>query len=289
MKGETHLMNDIYTQIAKNYDAMSKTYKKIADYILKNPVAASFLTVGKLACQAGVSEASIIRFANFLGFSGYSALQKVMQDHTQSKMDTRQRLTLSYSAYNDKEDGVRQVFSEEADNLSQTLKELDMEAFFKAADALAQAKRVVILCARSAVGLGLFFQYYLKLSVPQVYLIQDFQNNEELLGSLGKEDVVFSLSFKRYAARTVRLTEYASRKDCFIIALTDFMTSPLIRYSDCYLLARTRLFTYLDSFIAPQAIINALLITLGRRKNKALEKHFAQMENIWSEMEVFME
>ena len=63
-------MNDIYAQIAKNYDAMSKTHKKIADYILKNPVAASFFTVAKLASQAGVSEASIIRFANFLGFTG---------------------------------------------------------------------------------------------------------------------------------------------------------------------------------------------------------------------------
>lgn len=282
-------MNDIYAQIAKNYDAMSKTHKKIADYILKNPVAASFFTVGKLASQAGVSEASIIRFANFLGFTGYSALQKVMQDHTKNKMDTRQRLALSYSAYDDKEEGVRQVFHEETENLAETLKGLDMGEFFKAADALAQAKRVFILCARSAVGLGLFFQYYLKLSVPQVCLIQDFQNNEELLASLGNEDVVFSLSFKRYTRRTVQLTEYAYQKDCFIIALTDHMTSPLIRYSDCYLLARTRLFTYLDSFIAPQAIINALLITLGRRKNKELEEHFTQMEKIWSDLDVFIE
>ena len=122
-------MNDIYAQIAKNYDAMSKTHKKIADYILKNPVAASFFTVGKLASQAGVSEASIIRFANFLGFTGYSALQKVMQDHTKNKMDTRQRLALSYSAYDDKEEGVRQVFHEETENLAETLKGLDMGEF----------------------------------------------------------------------------------------------------------------------------------------------------------------
>lgn len=284
-------MNDtknIYDQIAKQYDNMSKTHKKIADYILKNPVTSSFLTVGKLAAQADVSEASVIRFSNFLGFDGYRALQKIMQTHTQNQMDVRQRLALSYSAYDDREAGIRQLFKEESENLDDTLKTLDMDTFFKVADALNQAHRVVIVCARSAVSLAAFFQYYLRMCIPQVYIVEDFQNNEELINSLNENDVVFAISFQRYAKRTVELAEYISRKNCLLVALTDLMTSPLIRYADDYLLAKTQLFTYLDSFIAPLTIINALLVTLGRMKNEQLEQHFSQMEPIWDELEIFI-
>ena len=72
---------NIYEEMAKKRDGMSKTQKKIADYILEHQVAVSFYTVGKLAKEANVSEASVVRFANFLGYDGYSSLQKQMQEN----------------------------------------------------------------------------------------------------------------------------------------------------------------------------------------------------------------
>lgn len=282
-------MNDIYEQIARQREMMSKTQKKIADYILAHQVAASFHTVGRLAKETGVSEASVVRFANFLGFDGYTSFQREMQNKTQNQMDTPQRLALSYSAYGGREEGVAQVFKEDIQNLSDTLQELNMDMFFDIVHELVCARRIFIVCSRSSAGLGLFFQYYLRWSGSQVYLIDDLQNNEEMINNLNGDDFVFAISFKRYSKRTVDILQYMSKRECKVASLTDFLTSPLIRCSDYYLLARANMSTYLDSYVAPQAIIDALLMAIGKEKNKELEQHFQEMEEIWHDLDVFIE
>lgn len=282
-------MNNIYEQIARKREEMSKTQKKIADYILAHQVAASFHTVGRLAKETGVSEASVVRFANFLGFDGYTSFQKQMQEKTQNQMDTPQRLALSYSVYEGREEGVAQVFKDDIQNLSDTLQGLDMDMFFAIVHELIKAKRIFIVCSRSSVGLGLFFQYYLRWSGSQVYLIDDLQNNEELINGLCRDDFVFAISFKRYSKRTVDILQYMSKRKCKVASLTDFLTSPLIRCSDYYLLAKANMSTYLDSYVAPQAIIDALLMAIGKEKNKELECHFQEMEEVWHDLDVFTE
>ena len=47
--------------------------------------------------------------------------------------------------------------------------------------------------------------------------------------------------------------------------------------------------TYLDSYVAPQAIIDALLMAIGKEKNKELECHFQEMEEVWHDLDVFTE
>ena len=52
--------------IAEKYDGMSKTQKKIANFILQNITAASYYNIQQLAQAVGTSEASILRFCTFL-------------------------------------------------------------------------------------------------------------------------------------------------------------------------------------------------------------------------------
>lgn len=281
-------MNNIYEQIAKSYETMSKTQKKVADFILQDRLGASFLNVSKLASGAGVSEASIIRFANFLGLSGYSELQRLMQESARTQMGTKERLTMSYSAY-EEEKGIVKIFEEEQQHIRSTLENLDTDMFFKIVDALKDAKRVFVVCGRSALGLGVFIDYYLKLMNDQVYIIEGFEHNEELISEIGSDDMVIALSFKRYTRKTVEMLEFLSKKQCKIASITDEMSSPLIKYSDFYLLAETRISAYLDSFVAPQALINALLIYVGKAKNRELEERFGKLEELWHDIGTFME
>jgi DNA-binding MurR/RpiR family transcriptional regulator len=63
--------------------AMSKAQEKIARYILENPNQIPFLTVGKLAKIVKVSDTTVVRFATFLGFSGYPEFQSHIQSSVQ--------------------------------------------------------------------------------------------------------------------------------------------------------------------------------------------------------------
>ena len=71
---------DLMKIIRFKYKKLSKGQKLIAEYILKNYDKAAFMTASKLGISVGVSESTVVRFANELGFSGYPKLQKALQE-----------------------------------------------------------------------------------------------------------------------------------------------------------------------------------------------------------------
>ncbi len=89
-------MNENVINIIKNrYFHMSKSQKRISDYILNNSIKVAFMTAKALAKEAEVSESTVVRFANSIGFIGYPELIDALQDNIKSKITTIERFDLS--------------------------------------------------------------------------------------------------------------------------------------------------------------------------------------------------
>ena len=54
------------------YDDLSKQNKRVCAFFIHNHLKAAFLTTAEVAEQAGVSPATVVRFAVAMGFSGYA-------------------------------------------------------------------------------------------------------------------------------------------------------------------------------------------------------------------------
>ena len=91
MKDGKHLISNIQSQYAR----LSKGQKLIAQYILKNYDKVAFMTACKLGDNVGVSESTVVRFANALGFSGYPKLQDALQELIKNKLTTVQRVEMN--------------------------------------------------------------------------------------------------------------------------------------------------------------------------------------------------
>ena len=280
-------MNDIYEKIAKKTEAMSKSQKKIANYILKNRDNVAFMNVSELAEEAEVSQASIIRFATFMGYKGYPQLQSELREKTREQLNIRDRLTISYEEYNENDAGIAKIFKEDINRINTTLAGLNFETFHAVIEEIIKARRVYIVCGRSAVALGSFFHYYLNMALGNVELVSSFDNREELMHDVQEGDVVIAITFSMYTRRTVEILEYAYKKNALTISITDYMTSPVIKSSRYYLLTETRFNTYLDSFVAPLSLINAILTYIGKHKNTELEARLTSLEKMWKEFDVF--
>src|SRR5699024_11393485 len=100
---------------------MSKSQHKIADYILDNKHSAAFLTGAKLALAVGVSEATIVRFANFIGFSGYNDLQKNLAHSVEKQLNTVDRIKMSRSVHSESERSIFDVFECDIQNIKVTM------------------------------------------------------------------------------------------------------------------------------------------------------------------------
>jgi DNA-binding MurR/RpiR family transcriptional regulator len=55
---------------------MSKSFARLADFLLDSYVEASFMTASELAQELNLDAATVVRFSQQLGYSGYPKLHK---------------------------------------------------------------------------------------------------------------------------------------------------------------------------------------------------------------------
>jgi len=278
---------NVYQHIAEKMHLMSKSQLKIAKYILENTNSVPFLNVAKLAKKAKVSEATVVRFATFLGFSGYPELQQYMQDSVKQQLTIAERLKLSLQEYGEEEKGVYEIFQDDMANLKSTMEKLDIQAFFKAVDLLLRADKVYVVANRSAVSLGVFLQYYLDIILGNTEMIQSVEMMAQRLYQLNETDVVIGISFARYSTSTIKILSYAKERGATTIAITDNLLSPLIPHASVSLTASSQMPTFFDSFVAPLSLINALIAFIGKQKTHELQERLAKLEEIWDQLGIF--
>ncbi|MGG2089010.1 MurR/RpiR family transcriptional regulator [Priestia aryabhattai] len=280
-------MENVYKHIAEQMPTMSKSNLRIAKYILENPNTVPFLTGDKLAKITEVSPATVVRFSTFLGYSGYPELQQYMQNSAQQQLTTTERLKISKEVYDDQDQSVYDIFLDDISNIRSTLDRLDIKVFKSAVESLTKAKRVYIVANRSATALGVFLQYYLQFLLEQVELIHSIENVSERIFDLNEDDVVIGISFARYTKSTLKVLSYAKEKEATTVAITDNLLSPLIPYADIPLTASSQMPTFIDSFVAPLSLINALIISVGKEKEEDFQDKLESLEEMWDKFNIF--
>ncbi|MGX1901633.1 MurR/RpiR family transcriptional regulator [Thermolongibacillus altinsuensis] len=282
-------MNEVYRLIAEKLPEMSRAQRKIAKYVLNHPEAVPFFTVGKLAKMTGVSEATVVRFAMFLGFSGYPEWQRAMQESVKRQLTTVERLKISGEVYDSEDKAVFDMFQEDIERIKAMSAQMDMESFRQAVQYIIEAKRIFIIANRSAVSLGTFLEFYLDVLLENAELIRNPHGISEKLFRLNEDDVVIALSFARYTKSTIEAVAFAKDRGSKIIAITDRLLSPLVPYGNVTLCAPTEMPSFIDSFVAPLSLINALITEVGRRKRSEVEKHLSDLEETWKRFHIFYE
>ncbi len=281
-------MNNLLEHISENFSSLSKGHKKIASYVTENTDKAAFMTAGKLASSVSTSEATVIRFVSKLGFSGYAEFQKKMQEVLRGKLNNLQRMEVAFERIGNS-DLLRNVMHSDVENIKQTLEHINKEAFDKVANVIANAKNIYILGVRSSSALANFLGYYLSLFFDNVHLVNANAASEifEQIMRIGPDDAIIVISYPRYSSRSVKAAEFAKDKGSTVIAFTDSMSSPIVKYSTHQLIAKSEMAYFVDSFVAPFSLANALIVSLGLKKRNEVYKNFEYLENIWEEYQVY--
>jgi len=276
-----------YNLINEKRTDMSKSQHIIADYILENPHSIPFLTGAKLAELTGVSEATIVRFASFLGFAGYNEMQQQLAASIERRLNTVERLAMSRSEYTETEKVIYDHFNEDIKNIQTTMEQLNIEDFERAATYILEAKRIYIIANRSAYSLGTFLQYYFNIIFDKSQLIHTTESAFDHIHDVNENDVVLGISYARYTKSTLDVVSYAKQKGAKIIALTDNLTSPITAYANISLFASSDMKSFLDSFVAPLSVINTLIAYIGNKQREDTEKRLESFEQLWDQYDVF--
>lgn len=280
--------NDLLNNINSKYNELSKGQKLLANYILNNYEKAVFLTAARLGKVVGVSESTVVRFATILGYDGYPAMQRALEELVKNKLNSVQRIEVTFDRIN-QDNILKTVLHSDSDKIKMTLEDIDEQAFKDAVNTILAAKTVYIMGVRSSAPLATFLGYYFNIIFEQVKLIQTSSSSElfEQLYRMKENDVIIGISFPRYSRSTISALEFASKRNVPIITITDSYGSPLTAFTDCNLLARSDMASIVDSLVAPMSVINALIVAVCMKKQDEVISTFQSLEEIWKEYKVY--
>lgn len=279
---------DLLQIIEDGMSSFSRGQKLIAAYILEHYDKAAYYTASRLGAIVGVSESTVVRFANELGYEGYPELQRALKKLIRSRLTSFQRMEITNSLIGE-DDVPQKVLASDIEKIRQTAAEIDPAAFSDAVKNIVEAKNIYIIGVRSSSALAGFLNHSLRMIFDNVRFVQTTSGSEmfEQIMQIGEGDVMIAISFPRYSTRIINAVEYAKGRGADVIALTDSKFSPIAADADQLLIAYSDMASFMDSLVAPLSIINALVVAVARERQDEVSERLRILEEVWDRYDVY--
>ena len=261
--------------IVARRELLPKRLIQVADFAVDHPQEIAFGRVADLAGQAGVQPSTLVRFAQTLGYSGFSDLQAVFRAHARQRWpDYRERLqTLAHEPDGRVADprtllhGFLHAARVSIDHLEQTI---DQEALQQAVELLADARSICLLGARRVYPVAVYLTYALgKLGARCELADHAGGLSQRQVELLDLDDAVLAVSFTPYAPETLELAQLAAGRGVPVVAITDSPFSPLAQIARVWMeVAETDLGGF-RSLSATLALATTLCVALVERRSQA--------------------
>ena len=258
--------------IARRED-LPRRLVQVAAFALENPDEIAFGTVASVASQAHVQPSTLIRFAQTIGYAGFTDLQEVFRAQLKSRWpDYRERLARigpvapqRGGATSDLLEGFAESAIASIERLRSSIAPSDVD---RAATLLARADTIYLLGLRRAFPVTAYLAYALgKLGFRAVLVDQVAALGPEQLAGAGKRDVLIAVSFAPYTPVTVDLTAQAATRKVPIVAITDSPLSPLSPSAEVQLEIVEADYAGFRSLSATLSLAMALAVAAGTKRS----------------------
>ena len=264
-----------------SYAHMTRTEKRIADYVSANMDTVMEQTISELAAAVGSSEITISRFCKKLGFSGLQSFKIALaaELHTQTDM-----VYQDIDAADTREVVVQKVFHNIADGLSDTLKLLDYAAIERAVGLLRAARRIAVYgFGNSATVCRDIETRFLRFGmVVQAY--SDAHQQATSAALLTAKDAVIAVSHTGATLELLDTVRTARQAGAAVIVITSHARSPLAKLGDVVLHGMGREVHYsseaVSSRLIHMAITDALYVLVAMRMPKEYRCNLQKMRTV---------
>ncbi len=259
--------------------------KKVASFFLDHLDLVALLPIKDAAKQAAVSEASIVRFAQLLGYKGYKELKDELSTTLKNQLSPIEHYQLAITEKEKTPDIFKLVAHNVITNINDTIKSIDFKTFSNAVDTIIASQRIYCLGIELSNHLSRLMTFLLRqYSYDAHYLSIDFLKYREQIAYMTPKDLLIAFSFSPYSRETVEAIAFARERGIPSIAFTDKKTSPIRESATYCLQIKTDNIMFSNSLGAIVTVINAIIIELNfRDKERTLNALKIIEENIKDE------
>jgi DNA-binding MurR/RpiR family transcriptional regulator len=256
---------DVSQVIGEHFSKLTKSEKRIANYVNKYQDEAAFLAAGEIAHRLNLSEATLVRFARSLGFDSYPAMRSVLQDNFRHRVTHSNRLRSRLTELRESGGIFERLVTSEIDYLTEALQSVDRNALDAAVELLRTRSRVFVFGIGPSISLVDLLEIRLTRSAKHVIALKT--SGREVLEPLllmNKDDLLIVIGFYNMTPNLQMALEHANKNKTPVILVTDTL-GPLIKDKvDVILAARRGPVSAYHSLTVPMTIINTLLLMLSQ-------------------------
>jgi DNA-binding MurR/RpiR family transcriptional regulator len=210
-----------------------KRLAQVAQYAVEHPDEIAFGTAASIAGAAAVQPSTLVRFAQALGYSGFSELQAVFRDRLRDRpasYDDRLRALRREAGAGAAAGALFDGFCDAATRSIETLRErTDLASIDAAARRLAAADTIYLAAQRRSFPVTTYMSYaFGKLGVKTVLLGSAAGTDAETLAFASDRDAALAVSFTPYAPATLQCVRRLAEQAVPLVVVTDSPFSPLV-------------------------------------------------------------
>jgi len=260
---------------------LTPTQRRIAEAVLAEPTLLAFGTVSDLADRVGTSRPSIVRFANKLGFDGYTRLQQ----HVRSDLSHRLSRPKERIRRDDKTaPPVRDVIN---GAISSVLDVLAAGQIAEIAEPVVRAEKVWILSGETSQAGAHALHSGLSMVRPGVRGLEEHTFGTDL-SDAGPEDVAVVFDFFRYRRQVITAARAFVNAGVTIVAFTDSPLSPIAELADSWCQIEVPAVGPFDSSTPVVFMCELLVARVAQRLQDDATNRIDRIETLWEETETFV-
>jgi DNA-binding MurR/RpiR family transcriptional regulator len=250
---------------------MPKRLTQVATYAVENPDDIAFGTVASIALSAAVQPSTLVRFAQALGYQGFSDLQEVFRSRLRDRVlnyDERLQQLRGHAGGKSKANVIFDGFSEASERSINDLRaKLDPQQLEQAVQVLSEAQTIYLLGLRRSFPITSYMSYaFGKLGVRNMLIDAVGGLAAEDLSFATPKDCILAISFTPYASETIALAQTAGARKIPLIAITDSPFSPLAPVSSLWFEIQEANFEGFRSMAATLALAMTLTVAVAERQ-----------------------
>ena len=267
------------TRILNRDAKLSSSRRRLLTRILDESDETFFLSSREIAQRYGVDSATVIRTIQALGYRKFADFAQDLRQHFVTKITPYSAMKAAAQTDRTVTDRVIQSIEKDLENLTGFKAELDADKIVDLANRVNLARRIVVVGIDFAASLAASLAYGLvRLGFDADAPIGSSGVIQSRMRIMTSKDLMIAISFGRGLRETVGAVQIARKRNVPSFGITNDDSTPIAKYCDTYLIATTARTTFIDSYVAPIAAINAILVACAHSQSERSLEHLRESE-----------
>ena len=259
-------LDQLMTQIEQQHASMPKRLREIGNFVLGHPEAIALSTLAELAAETDIVTSAFVRFAQTLGFDGFSQMQALFRQQVRSSWP-QYAGRLSDMADVDPADHFEALSVSAVESINRLSNTVSMEYLDAAVQKLTDTETIWLAAGGRSKPVTVYMSYVLtKLGIRSQEFREAPAEAMRELNLVGPRDVLLAVSFAPYGELTVKLAQEAAGRVIRTISITDTMVSP-VALDTTLLVTEENIFGF-RSLCATMNLAQYLAIETGLKREK---------------------